>query len=109
VAGQAVVFASEHAETREFWVGGSTVATILGNRIVPALLDRYLARTGFDSQQTDEPVGPRPDNLFVPLDTPPGADRGAHGRFDEQAHGRSWQVWTAQHGRRLVRAVTGRR
>ena len=110
VAGQAVVFASEHAEAREFWVGGSTAATILGNRVAPALLDRYLARTGFDSQQTDEPVpNDRPDNLFDPLDTARRADRGAHGQFDDKSHPRSWQVWTAQHARRLVRALTGRR
>ncbi|WP_370771027.1 hypothetical protein, partial [Actinomadura roseirufa] len=31
-------------------VGGSTVATLLAQRIAPALLDRYLARGGFASQ-----------------------------------------------------------
>ena len=30
----------------------------------PGLLDRYLGRTGVKSQQTDEPIGPRPDDLF---------------------------------------------
>jgi NAD(P)-dependent dehydrogenase (short-subunit alcohol dehydrogenase family) len=109
VAGQAVVFASDHAEAREFWVGGSTVATLLANRMAPPLLDRYLARTGFDSQQTDEPVGPdRPDNLFGPLDASPGADRGAHGQFDGRAHPSNWQVRAAQGVRRSVRMLTGR-
>jgi NAD(P)-dependent dehydrogenase (short-subunit alcohol dehydrogenase family) len=110
VAGQAVVFAADHPEAREFWVGGSTVATLLANRAVPALLDRYLARTGFDSQQTHQALSPdRPDNLFEPLDGPDGGDRGARGQFDDQAHDRSVQVWLAQHARRWARVVTGRR
>ena len=50
--------------------GGSAAApsaTLLGNAVAPALLDRYLARTGFDAQQTDEPEeAGRPDNLFAP-------------------------------------------
>ena len=51
-------------------------------RIAPALLDRHLARTGYDVQQTDEPVSAgRPDNLDAPL---PG-DRGAHGSFGAMA------------------------
>ena len=36
--------------------------------MVPALLDRYLARTGYDSQQTGEPEPGRPDNLWQPVD-----------------------------------------
>ncbi len=109
VAARAVVFASEHPEAREFWVGASTVATLLANRLVPGVLDRYLARTGYDSQQTDQPTPPdRPDNLFAALDEPPAADAGARGEFDEQAKGRSTQLWMAQHARRLVRALSGR-
>ena len=62
--GRAVVFAADHPEAREYWVGGSTAATILANRTLPGILDRYLARTGFRSQQTDQAVSPeRPDNL----------------------------------------------
>jgi len=109
VAGDAVVFAAQHAEAREFWVGGSTSVTLLANRAVPALLDRYLARTGFDSQQTEQEVPPgRPDNLFKPLDETQGSDRGAQGQFDDQAHGRSLQVSMAQLARRSTRMLTGR-
>jgi hypothetical protein len=35
--------------------GASTAATLLANAVAPGLLDRYLARTGYDSQQTSEP------------------------------------------------------
>ena len=66
--------------------GASTAATILANAMAPAVLDRYLARTGFASQQTDQPVAPdRPDNLWEPLDDNAGADHGAHGAFDARA------------------------
>jgi NAD(P)-dependent dehydrogenase (short-subunit alcohol dehydrogenase family) len=93
VAARAIVWASEHPR-REVWVGGSTGATILANRILPGLLDRYLARTGFDSQQTDEPEDPgRPHNLDRPV---PGPFE-ARGRFDHRAKGRSVQVWLTTH------------
>ena len=93
VAARAVVFASEHPEARQFWVGGSTVATIVANRAFPALLDRYLARTGYQAQQTDQPIPPdRPDNLFAPLDEPEETDPGTRGEFDRQAKERSVQL-----------------
>jgi hypothetical protein len=62
------------------------------------VLDRYLARTGYGSQQTQDPVRPgRPDNLTQPADGAAGRDFGAHGAFDGRAHGRSLQLWLAQH------------
>ena len=67
---------------------------MLGNRVAPALIDRYLARTGYEGQQTDEPVDPdRPDNLFEPV---PG-DHGTHGRFDEGARSHSTITWLSRH------------
>ena len=89
LAAEAIVWASEHRR-REVLVGGSTIATILGNRLAPGLADRYLARTSVDRQQTDIPIGPgRPDYLHAPL---PG-DRGAHGIFDDEATSRSYAWW----------------
>jgi len=102
VAGRAIVWASEHPERGELWVGGPTVATILANRISPRLLDRYLARSGYKSQQTDEPTDPdRPANLWGPV----GGDHGAHGAFDSRAHDSSVQLWATTHRRGLL-AVT---
>src|SRR5438093_1066667 len=93
IAAKAVVWASEHPR-RELWVGGSTAATLIANSVVPGLLDRYLGRTGYSAQQSDEPIRPgRPSNLWDPV---PG-DRGAHGHFDARSHARSIQFWLTSH------------
>jgi NAD(P)-dependent dehydrogenase (short-subunit alcohol dehydrogenase family) len=82
VCARAVVHAARHPR-RDTWVGVSTIYTILGNRIAPAFMDLYLARTGIDGQQSDQ-GGPRHgSNVFEPRDE--DADRGAHGAFDGQA------------------------
>jgi NAD(P)-dependent dehydrogenase (short-subunit alcohol dehydrogenase family) len=95
VAARAIVWASEHPQRREHWVAGSTVMTILGSRLAPGWVgDRYLAKTGFDGQQTSEPVdADRPDYLFEPV---PG-DHGAHGTFGDEAKPRSREVWLGEH------------
>jgi NAD(P)-dependent dehydrogenase (short-subunit alcohol dehydrogenase family) len=91
VAANAIVWASEH-DRREIYVGGPTVKTIWGNKLIPSLLDRYLARNGYDSQLTDEEIGDgREGNLFAPV---PG-DHGTHGRF-EDARRRSVQLALAK-------------
>lgn len=78
VAAEAVVYAADHPRRREYGVGFSTIATITGNRIAGGLLDRYLARTGYRSQQTQRPSDPtRPANLWEPVDDADGADFGA--------------------------------
>jgi NAD(P)-dependent dehydrogenase (short-subunit alcohol dehydrogenase family) len=87
------IFWSAHHDRRELWVGMTTVLTILGERIAPAALEKVLAATGYDSQQTSEPEEPdRPDNLWEPL---PG-DHGAHGRFDDRAGYSCPQLWAAE-------------
>jgi NAD(P)-dependent dehydrogenase (short-subunit alcohol dehydrogenase family) len=98
VAARAVLRAADHPRRREYWVGGSTVGTLLANAVAPGLLDRYLARTGFSSQQTDQPKpADQPANLWQPADSPAGHDYGAHGQFDDKATGRSPQLWASQH------------
>jgi hypothetical protein len=89
VIAKAALYAAQNP-ARELWVGGSAVKAILGQRVIPGLLDRYLGRVGYDAQQTEEPIEPyRPDNVFAPL---PG-DRGAHGRFDGESRNFSLEVW----------------
>jgi len=101
VAARGVLYAAEHPNRREYYVGGSTAATIAGNAIIPGLLDRYLARTGFKSQQTKEPKSPgRPANLWNPADET--EDYGAHGEFDATAKDRSYQWWYTSHRRGLL-------
>ncbi|MFZ0045371.1 MAG: SDR family oxidoreductase [Streptosporangiaceae bacterium] len=100
VAARGVLFAADHPGRRQYWVGASTAATLLANRAVPAVLDRYLARTGYRSQQTGQKVAAgRPDNLFHPVDGGNGHDHGPHGSFDDKSHDRSPQLWIAQHAR----------
>jgi hypothetical protein len=108
VAARGVLFAADHPRRRQYWIGASTVATIMANKVVPALLDRYLARTGYDSQQTDEEVDQaRPDNLFQAIDGPDGHDHGAHGVFDARSHARSAQQWLAQRPGTLAGLAAG--
>ncbi|MGO9503700.1 MAG: SDR family oxidoreductase [Streptosporangiaceae bacterium] len=107
VAARGVLYAADHPARKQYWVGATTAATIAANKFVPALLDRYLARTGFNSQQTDQQVeAGRPDNLWDALDGPGGHDFGAHGIFDNRSHARSVQVWLDQRPR-LVFGVAG--
>jgi NAD(P)-dependent dehydrogenase (short-subunit alcohol dehydrogenase family) len=99
VAARAIVFAADHPQRREYWVGSTTAATLLANAVAPGLLDRYLARTGFQSQQTDAPppARERDGNLREPLDDADGADYTAHGEFDDKAHNRDPQTWASRH------------
>ena len=108
VAADAVLYAADHPRRREYWVGGTTVATLLANAVAPGLLDRYLARTGFKSQQTDQLQSPdQPANLWEPVDGAEGHDYGAHGTFDDQSKRRSFQVWASQHHGVVGAALAG--
>lgn len=98
IAADAVHYAAHHRR-RQIYVGIPTVMNILGEWMAPGLLDRYLARTGFDSQMTDQQLDPRDhDNLFEPVDE----DRGAHGPFDEQAHSISPQYELTKHRGKIL-------
>jgi NAD(P)-dependent dehydrogenase (short-subunit alcohol dehydrogenase family) len=101
LAARAVVHAAFHPR-REMWVGGSTIATILADRVAPGLLDRYLGRTGFDSQQTDEDHDPAvPTDLWEPV----SGDRGARGRFAGMAHDSSPALWVSRNRRWVAAGV----
>jgi NAD(P)-dependent dehydrogenase (short-subunit alcohol dehydrogenase family) len=108
VAARGIVYAADHPRRREYWVGASTVATLAANKLAPALLDRYLARTGYAAQQTAQAAEPgRPDNLNQPVDRPRGTDQGAHGSFDSRSHGRSAQLWASHHPAICALAASG--
>jgi hypothetical protein len=93
IAAEAIVWATEH-DRREIEVGLPTVLAVEGNKFLAGFMDRYLARHGYDSQQTDEPVeADRRDNLWEPL---PG-DRGAHGHFGNRASSFSPHLWLNTH------------
>ena len=79
---KAIVSAAQHPR-RNTWVGIATAYTVLGNRVAPWFLDRYLARTGIDGQQTDEDAPRWGSNLFEPQDA--DVDRGARGPFSDKS------------------------
>jgi NAD(P)-dependent dehydrogenase (short-subunit alcohol dehydrogenase family) len=102
VAAEAIVWASEH-DRDEMWVGWPAVKAIMGDKVVPRVLDRYLARVGYDAQQTGEPADPnRKDNLWEPADD--AEDHGAHGGFDDRAQNGSRQLWAVKNRDALVLA-----
>jgi NADP-dependent 3-hydroxy acid dehydrogenase YdfG len=95
---EVVVWAAEHAP-REMAVCWSALRAILGQQLIPSLLDVYLARTGYQAQQTDEPADPhRPDNLFQPV----AGDHGAHGPFRDRERRHSLQLWARMHWQPLT-------
>ena len=105
VAAEAIHWAAHH-DRREMFVGLPTVVAIVGNKVAPNVGDHYLAKTGFDSQQTD---GPRPagyrDNLWEPVDAE--KDHGAHGTFDARASDHSYQLQASMHRGWLTLAGLG--
>jgi len=80
---------------RELWVGGSAIQAIVGQLLLPPLLDRVVGKSGFDQQISDdaEPPG-RPDNLYRPVH----ADVAARGRFSARAKASAWTI-EATHAR----------
>jgi short-subunit dehydrogenase len=98
VAARAIVWAAHHRR-RELFVGASTYKAVWANKLIPGVLDRYLARFGYASQQSRTPVGlDRSDNLFEPV----SGDRGAHGRFGAESHTTSVALWLTTHRTMLL-------
>jgi hypothetical protein len=91
---------------RERWIGWSTARAILGQRLFPGLLDRYLARHAWEAQETEDlpPGHPRRherDNIDAPL---PG-DPGAHGPFGARARRGTLRLWVGRHRRGFAAAA----
>lgn len=97
VIGRAVIDAVSEPR-REIWIGWSTVKAIVGQRLFPGLLDKYLANKAWDSQTTTElPVGHPAHHLRDNIDSPLVGDQGAHGPFDDRARSYSSQRWVRRH------------
>lgn len=95
VIAQGVTYVADHYR-RQLFIGRSTVIVIQGNKLAPGLGDKYLAKTGFKSQQTSQPADPNaPNNLWQPVDE--NRDYGAHGAFDNRAIAKSSQLWLDTH------------
>lgn len=103
VAARAIVWAASHRR-REVYVGRSAVTSIWLNKFAPGFGDWYLAKSGYDGQQTDEPADPgRPNNLFEPV----AGDHGARGFLEDRAIEESWQWKLATHQRLLTGLAAG--
>lgn len=71
-------------------------------KFFPGLAGRFLAHTGYQSQQTDEPRDPdRPNNLWDPV---PG-DQGTRGAFSDRSRDSSLQFWVAKHRNALAASL----
>lgn len=93
LAARAIVWAAHHRRPR-LYVGLSSLLMIWADKFAPGLLDRYMARTAVGGQQTEEPADPdQPANLWQPV----AGDRGARGRFSDEAYEHSIQFWATTH------------
>jgi NAD(P)-dependent dehydrogenase (short-subunit alcohol dehydrogenase family) len=100
VAADAIVWASEHRR-RELLVGGMTVAAVWGQKFIPSVLDWYLGKTGYASQQTDAPRDANSqDNLWSAVEE----DRGARGAFGKRSKDSSRALWAEKHRDALAAA-----
>jgi short-subunit dehydrogenase len=94
VAARAIYTAATQKNRREWIVGINAQAAITGNKWLPWLVDFYLSKTGYASQQYNGREDPnRPDNLFQTVD----GDFGAHGVFDQRSKTGSLQFWMSTH------------
>ncbi|MGZ8410160.1 MAG: SDR family oxidoreductase, partial [Hyphomicrobium sp.] len=94
VAADAIVFAADHPERREYWIGTASLKAILGNRIAPGLLDQILAERAWSGQFTDDRISPsRPDNLFAPVE----GLHATYGIFGERSETFSLQASLGRH------------
>ena len=100
IAARGAVFAADHPNRKQYYVGDTTALTVLAEKFISPLLDRYLAKTGYKSQQTDEEISSdQPNNLWSALDGVGGRDYGAHGEFDQRAQSHSPELWLSHHAK----------
>lgn len=80
---------------REYWVGSPTVMAIVGQKIAPGILDRYLGKTGYKSQQIPgEPKNQNaPNNLYEYV---PGV-HSARGKFTDRSSRTSVEIFVTLH------------
>ncbi len=104
VAAEAIHYAALHRR-REILVGYPTIKAVWGNKFFPNFADHFLGRSGFKSQQTDQPRDPdRPNNLHHPLDDE--RDHGARGAFSDRARPSSKALWLDLHRDQVTLATS---
>ena len=97
VGAQAILYAAKEKK-KQIYVGFSTLQAIYGQKIIPSMLDEYVAKTVYESQMTEDPVAPdRPDNLFEPAE----GLQSAHGPFDAQSKPDSLQFTLSKNRKKV--------
>ena len=97
---EVVVWAAEHAP-REMLIGRPTVQSVLAQKLVPGLLDRFLGRKGVEAQLTDVTHDPTAPGIL--FETLPG-DPGAHGPYRDRERGPDLQMRLRTHPRSIAAA-----
>jgi NAD(P)-dependent dehydrogenase (short-subunit alcohol dehydrogenase family) len=97
--GAEAVYWAAHRREREVFVGWPTTQAIWGQRFIPGLLDRFLARRAWDGQMTDVPdQHDRPDGLYQPV----AGHQAAEGTFGGQAKPSGPPPWLTTHAGALA-------
>jgi NAD(P)-dependent dehydrogenase (short-subunit alcohol dehydrogenase family) len=79
---------------RELLVAYPTIEAVVGEKVIPAYLDKYLAERCYDGQQCDLPYDPdRPTNLWDYV----RGDAGTHGKSNERSLSVSPELWLRTH------------
>jgi NAD(P)-dependent dehydrogenase (short-subunit alcohol dehydrogenase family) len=102
VGARAVGYVVQHPRRRTA-VTWRTSAIAIGNMLAPRVFDRIVAETGFQGQQTDQPLPVYGDNL----DKPVQEDVGAHGSFGDRAKRSSPGTWANLTIGRAIGAAVG--
>ena len=103
-----MLHAADHPGRREYWVGASTVGTLVGEcgGTRASWTGTWPAPGSTPSRPSSPTTTRRPVNLWEPADGVAGEDYGAHGSFGDRALARSTQLWAGQH-HGLVAAAVG--
>ncbi len=100
VAARAILHCAQHP-VRDVITGGMGKVLSVANN-VPRLADRYMERRTFESQQTETPVGDRPDNLYAAV-ADDGGERGRN--WTGRTKSTSLYTKAALHPRRAAAAA----
>jgi NAD(P)-dependent dehydrogenase (short-subunit alcohol dehydrogenase family) len=104
LAAEAILWAADNP-SREIQLAAPTAAAIVGQTLMPGVLDRYLV-SAWDGQMIDEPVDTsRLDNLYEPRDDI--TDHGAHGVFGDRARDSSPYWWFTRNRGWITAAAAG--
>ncbi len=94
-----VILEAAQRPIRDIIAGGMGKVVSLGEKMSPRLTDKYMERSTFESQKTDEALeAGRADNLYAPVEH----DGGERGQFQGRVHDRSVYTGAVLHPKRTT-------